>query len=120
MVDYHETYSPVIRFNTLRSLFTIAAKYDYDIDHLDVVTAFLNGDLEEDIYIKQPEEFVKSGYEDKICKLNKAIYGLKQGANAWNKKLDNALNKLKFQRSKTDQGIYIRRESNGNVLFLTV
>jgi len=49
-IDYHETYSPVVRFNTLRCLFAVAVKYDYDIDHLDVVTAFLNGDLEEDIW----------------------------------------------------------------------
>lgn len=76
-VDYHETFCPVVRFSTLRSLFAIGARKDYDIDHLDVVTAFLNGDLDEEVYIEQPEGFVNKGQEKKVCKLKKALYGLK-------------------------------------------
>lgn len=119
-IDYHETYSPVVRFNTLRCLFAVAVKYDYDIDHLDVVTAFLNGDLEEDIYMEQPEEFIKRGSEGKVCKLKKAMYGLKQRAHAWNRKLHDVLTELGFKRSKIDQSLYIQRENNGSVVYLAV
>lgn len=75
--DYHETFCPVVKFSTLWCLFAIAAKQDYGIDHLDVVTAFLNGDLEEEVYMEQPEGFTKKGYEKQVCRLQKAICGLK-------------------------------------------
>lgn len=81
-IDYNEVFCPVVRFNTLRCLFTLAAKHDYDIDHLNVITAFFNGNLKEKIYMQQHEGFVKKGEEGKVCKLKKALYGLKQRANA--------------------------------------
>lgn len=81
-VDYHETFCPVVRFSTLRCLFAVAAKKDYDIDHLDVVTVFLNGELDEEVYIELPEEFTKKGNDKQIGRLKKALYGLKQGAYA--------------------------------------
>lgn len=79
-IDYQETFAPIARHTTLRTLFTMAAELDLDIDHLDVVTAFLHGDLEEDIYMEQSKGYVVPGQENKVCKLKKAIYGLKQGS----------------------------------------
>src|SRR5512147_1670286 len=77
-IDYNETFSPVARFSTIRLLLAIAAIKDYDILHLDIQTAFLHGHLEEDIYMKQPPGFVVSGSKDKVCKLKRSLYGLKQ------------------------------------------
>ena len=74
-----------MRFNSLRCLFAVAINRNYDIEHLDVVIAFLNDYLEEEIYMEQPESFVKKGQKNKVCKLMKAFYGLKQGASSWKK-----------------------------------
>jgi len=102
-----------------RCLLTLAAKYNLDLDHLDVVTAFLHGDLDEKIYMRQPEGFATKGQEDKVCRLRKTIYGLKQGSFAWNKKLDEALTNMNFVRSKVDQGVYIRKIENKIAIIAT-
>ena len=80
--DYDETFSPVAQYRSLRILLAIAAQYDLDLHQMDVVSAFLNGKIEHEIYIQQPE-----GFDDKsgrICRLHKAIYGLKQASRCWN------------------------------------
>lgn len=105
-LDYEETYAPVVRYTSIRLLFALAAKMDLDIEHLDVVTAFLHGELKEEIYLAQPEGFEQPGNENKVCKLNKAIYGLKQGSRAWNEKLDKTLTRLGLTRCKYDQCVY--------------
>lgn len=73
--DYDQTFAPVNRLSSLRILFALAAEHDLEIDHMDVTTAFLNGDLEELIFMEQPEGFVKNRNESKVCKLKKSIYG---------------------------------------------
>jgi len=78
--DYNQTFAPVIKPASLRILFALAAKLNFDVDHVDITTAFLNGFLEEVIYIEQPEGFIQPGNENKVYKLNKALYGLKQAA----------------------------------------
>ncbi|GKG11011.1 retrotransposon protein, putative, ty1-copia subclass, partial [Tanacetum coccineum] len=77
-VDYEETFSPVADIRAIRVLISIAAYYDYEIWQMDVKTAFLNGYLNEDIYMVQPEGFVE---------LQRSIYGLKQASRSWNKKI---------------------------------
>ena len=79
-VDYDETFSPVAMLKSIRILFAIAAYYDYEIRQIDVKTAFLNGYLEEDVYMVQPEGFVDPKHPNKVCKLKKSIYGLKQAS----------------------------------------
>lgn len=79
-VDYQETYSPVLRYTSIRLLIALAVKYDYMIDQMDAVTAFLQGELSEEIYIQQPESFHDA--TNRVCKLKKAIYGLKQSGRA--------------------------------------
>lgn len=96
----------------------MAARYDYDIDHLDVVTAFLSGDLEEEIYLEQPEGFVDKNHPRKMYRLKKTLYGLKQGAHVWNRKLYQTLIELNFECSKMDQNLYMKRGKNRSVLFL--
>lgn len=107
-IDYTETFSPVVRHTTLRLLFALSVKLDLDVNHLDVKTAFLNGDLEETIYMRMPECYNSDSSVCKVLKLNKAIYGLKQASRAWNKKVDNCLISNGYQRSKIEPCMYIK------------
>ena len=77
-LDYFDTYSPIIRINSIRMVLAIVALKNLEVHHMDVKTVFLNGDLEEEIYMEQPEEFSAFGQEKKVCKLVKFFYGLKQ------------------------------------------
>nr|KYP76790.1 Retrovirus-related Pol polyprotein from transposon TNT 1-94 [Cajanus cajan] len=77
-VDYNETFSPVARLDTIRALIALAAEKGWNIYQLDVKSAFLNGVLQEEIYVEQPQGFITKGNEDKVLRLRKALYGLKQ------------------------------------------
>ncbi len=77
-IDCHETYAPVVKFTTLRMFFAVVAKFDLHCHQMDVKTAFLNVDLDQDVYMEQPEVFVDPKRPDFVCKLQKALYGLKQ------------------------------------------
>lgn len=106
-IDYYETFSPVVRYSSIRALLAIAAENDLEIDHLDVKTAFLNGDLQETVFMEQPEGFIVQGMENKVYKLNKAIYGLKQAAKAWYEKINKVLcEKLGFSKSSLEPCVY--------------
>lgn len=99
-VDYMETFSPVIRHTILRLLFSLSVQLDLDVTHLDVKTAFLNGNLEETIYMQKPECFNSPDNSKKVLKLNKAVYALKQASRAWNKKADSCLIENGYKKSK--------------------
>ena len=90
-MDYMETFAPVAKLASIRLLLAIAAREDYEIHQMDVTSAFLNGELKEEIYMTQPEGFVEKGKEDLVCRLHKSLYGLKQAGRAWYKKLHEAL-----------------------------
>ena len=75
-VDYDETFSPVAMLKSVQIMLAIAAFYDYEIWHMDVKTAFLNGFLEEELYMMQPEGFINPKDANKVCKLQRSIYGL--------------------------------------------
>ena len=79
-IDYDETFSPVVRFSSIRLLLAFAVQNDLLIHQMDVETTFLNGKLDEEIYMQQPEGYVKSGEEHLVCKLEKSLYGLKQSS----------------------------------------
>src|SRR6266404_2877173 len=83
-VDFDETFSPVARFESLQLLLALAALEDWEIHQMDVKSAFLHGDLDEEIYMEQPTGFIIAGKEHKVCRLQKALYGLKQASRAWN------------------------------------
>jgi transposase InsO family protein len=109
-IDYTETFCPVVRHTSLRILFALATQLDWHIHQMDAVTAFLQGDLQESLYMCQPD-----GYDDnsgRVCKLNKAIYGLKQAGRTWNQKLDKILLKFGLTKSKCDPCVYFNREWN--------
>lgn len=105
-IDYYETYSPVVRYTTIRYLLALAAKENLEISHMDVTAAYLNSDLEEDIYVKPPEEYKSIQPEGKIWKLKKAVYGLKQSGRSWNKRLDEILKDYGLTKSKADPCVY--------------
>ena len=97
-VDYDETFCTVVRFESVRTVIALAAKHDLKLHQLDITTAFLNGELNEDIYMKQPEGFEVKGKEHLVCKLNRSLYGLKQSPRCWNKALKNQLKKMHFKQ----------------------
>ena len=77
-LDYFDTYSPVTRISSIRMLIAIATIHNLEIHQMDVKTAFLNSDLDEEIYMEQPEVFIVPSQEKKVCRLVKSLYGLKQ------------------------------------------
>ena len=83
-LDYEETFSPVAKYTSIRSLLAIANQLNLEVHQMDISTAFLNAKLEEKIYMSQPEGYVKEGKEELVCKLNKSIYGLKQSSQSMN------------------------------------
>ena len=86
-LDYTETFAPVAKFVSLRTVLALAAAEDMEVHHMDISSAFLNGDLEEETYMAQPEGFAAKGQEHLVCRLKKSIYGLKQSPQQWYKKL---------------------------------
>lgn len=118
-VDFEETYSPVVRHSSLRYLFAMAARLNLEIDQMDAVTAFFQGELTEKIYMEQPPYFEDTRNESKVCRLNKALYGLKQASRVWNQKLDAALKKFGLTSTEYDPCVYYRVAGN-NVLFVAI
>lgn len=115
-VDYEETYAPVVRYAALRALFAHAAQHDWEVHHMDVRSAFLNGNLEETIYMSQPEGFEVEGKEDMVCLLKKSLYGLKQAGRQWNLKADRFMRKLGFTPLDADYCVYIYRKDKALVI----
>lgn len=109
-VDYDEVYAPVTRLETVRLLLALSAKKNWGVHHLDVKTAFLNGDIKEDVYVAQPEGFEKTGKEGFVYKLKKALYGLRQAPRAWYAKLSSYLEKLGFVKCPYEPAVYVRKE----------
>lgn len=109
-VDFDEVYAPVTRLETVRLLLALAAKCEWEVHHLDVKTAFLNGDISEDVYVLKPEGFVKEGKEHMVYKLIKALYGLRQAPRAWYSKLNSYLESLGFKKCSSEHAVYTRKE----------
>ena len=105
-LDYDETFSPVVRSESVRSVIALACKEGLSLHQMDVTTAFLNGDLKEEVYMKQPEGFASNGQEHLVCRLKKSLYGLKQSPRCWNDALDSQLKSMGFVQSVSDPCIY--------------
>ena len=101
-LNYDETFSPVVRSESIRSVIALASKNDLKMHQLDVTTAFLNGELEEDVYVKQPKGFVVEGQEHLVCKLKRSLYGLKQSPKCWNLTLHTQLMEMGFKQTSSD------------------
>ena len=118
-LDYNETFSPVIKPVTIRTVLSIAVQHRWCMKQLDVNNAFLHGSLQEDVYMIQPLGFVDSTVPTHICKLHKSIYGLKQAPRAWYDKLSSFLLTLGFKQSKSDSSLFIYSKQD-IILFLLV
>lgn len=109
-IDYEETFSPVARLEVVRLLPAYASYKDLKVYQMDVKSAFLNGDLEEKVYIEQPDGFSLSHDGDMVCKLKKTLYGLKQVPRAWYARLDIYLLKLGFSKGVADSNLTLRQK----------
>ena len=117
-IDYDEVFAPA-RVETIKLIMALAASIGWKIHHLDVKTAFLHGELKEEVFVVQPEGFVVKGQEEKVYKLKKALYGLRQAPRAWNIKLNKILRGLNFQRCSKEPSLY-RKEENKSLLVVVV
>ncbi|GJZ51127.1 retrotransposon protein, putative, ty1-copia subclass [Tanacetum coccineum] len=116
-IYYEETFSPVADIRAIRILIAIAAFYYYEIWQIDVKTASLNGYLNEEVYIEQPEGFVSQKYPNRVCKLKRSIYGLKQASRQWNKRFDDEIKKFRFSQNRDEPCVYVKA-SGSYVTFL--
>ena len=107
-VYYFDTYSLVAQLTTICVLVSLVASHGILIHQMDVKTAFLNGELEEEIYMDQPDGFVAKGQEGKVCKLLKSLYSLKQAPKQWHEKFDKTLTSADFVVNEADKCVYYR------------
>ena len=117
-LDYDETFSPVVRSESVHSVIALASMNGLRLLQMDIATAFLHGDLEEEVYMKQPEGFLVQGQEHLVCRLKRSIYGLKQAPRCWNYALDAQLKTMGFEQSPNDPCIYI--STTNGLLILAV
>lgn len=113
-IDYKDTFSPVTRLDTIRTLSAVAASEKMKMMQFDVSTAFLYGNVNEEIYMKQP-----IGYQDgtnRVCRLKRSLYGLKQASRCWNHKFDDFMVRLKFAQSREDPCVYIRGNESRKII----
>jgi hypothetical protein len=113
--DYVESFAPTIRLSVVRALFALVAADDLECDSIDITTAFLNGDLEEEIYMKPPEGYEQYSTDGRLlyCLLLKALYGLKQGGWQWYLKLSEVMKEIGFRKVRSEPCVYIWEDSSG-------
>jgi hypothetical protein len=114
-IDFDDVFAPVARMESVR-LLTLGAQEGWQVHHMDVKSAFLNGDLKEEVYARQPAGFIVTSQEGKVLRLRKALYGLRQAPQAWNSKLDDTLKKMDFVQSEHEHAMY--RRSHGDDILL--
>lgn len=117
-LDYFETYAPVARISSIRTVLAIAAKEDFELINMDVDTAFLQSPVEEEVYVSQPPGYERRGPngEELVCKLSKSLYGLKQAPRNWNRTIDDWLRQYGLEPSKADACVYILNSEDGTLV----
>ena len=115
-IDFTDTFSPTLRITSFRLLVAIAAAKKLELHHLDVQTAFLHGDLEEEVYMAQPPYFQNTQFPTHVCKLRKSIYGLRQSPRAWYYRLHTFLIKCGYCRLKSEPNIYLRKSASNFII----
>ncbi|KAL0367448.1 UNVERIFIED_CONTAM: Retrovirus-related Pol polyprotein from transposon RE2 [Sesamum radiatum] len=108
-VDYGDTFVPVARHETIRLLLALGAQVKWNLFHLDVKLAFLNGEPKEELFVEQPEDFKVYDGGDRVYQLHKALYGLKQAPRAWYIKIDSHLVQCGFIRSENEATLLLKK-----------
>ncbi|GAA0159622.1 transmembrane signal receptor [Lithospermum erythrorhizon] len=119
-VDYTEVFAPVAKMDTVRMILSIAAHKNWKIYQLDVKSAFLQGEIEEEVYVSQPPGFEVIGKEDHVYKLHKALYGLKQAPRAWFSKIEAHFMKTGFKNSDNEQTLFTKRSETGSIIIVSM
>jgi hypothetical protein len=119
ITDYEDTFSPVVKIATIRTVLALSVSRGWSLRQLDVKNAFLHGVLEEEVYMRQPLGFENPNAPNYICKLDKALYGLKQAPRAWYSRLSTKLCDLGFVPSKTDTSLFLFHKE-GITIFLLI
>lgn len=114
-IDFSETFAPVIRYDSLRVLLAIATEKDLELKQFDVKTAFLYGQLQEEVFMEIPEGLNTKRVENRVCKLEKSLYGLKQAPRCWNKRFTRFLKEFDFEECEADRCIFVRKSKNDTV-----
>jgi hypothetical protein len=109
-VDFDETFAPVARLESIRLLLGVACILKFKLFQMDVKSAFLNGYLNEEVYVEQPKGFVDPNYPDHVYRLKKALYGLKQAPRAWYERLTKFLVQQGYRKGETDKTLFVREE----------
>jgi hypothetical protein len=117
-IDFNDAFAPVARMESVRLLLALSAQLGWHVHHMDVKSAFLNGDLKKEVYVHQPPGFAILGKEGKVLRLRKTLYGLRQAPRAWNAKLDSTLKGMSFTPSPHEATIY--RRGQGSALLVGV
>ncbi|KAE8730652.1 putative galacturonosyltransferase 6 [Hibiscus syriacus] len=117
-IDFNEIFSPVVRLTTVRVLLAMCATLNLHLEQLDVKTAFLHGNLEEEIYMLQPEGFEEKEKKNLVCRLNKSLYGLKQAPRCWYKRFDSFIMCLGYNRLNADPCAYFKRSGDNDFVIL--
>jgi hypothetical protein len=117
-IDYNDVFAPVVRWSTIRAILALAAKYRWDLHQLDVITAFLNGDIHEEIFMEIPEGFLGSLDPSKVCKVNRALYGLKQAPKAWYERINSWLIRQGLTHSQHDPNLYFSVQNGKRTILL--
>ncbi|RVW45970.1 Soluble starch synthase 3, chloroplastic/amyloplastic [Vitis vinifera] len=119
-IDYQETFAPVAKLNTIRILLSLAVNQDWCLQQLDIKNAFLNGDLEEEVYMEIPPGFEESMAKNQVCKLQKSLYGLKQSPRAWFDRFTKAVLKLGYKQGQADHTLFVKKSRAGKMTILIV
>jgi len=116
-IDYEETFAPVVKFDSIRTLLAISAAKNLKLYQFDVKTAFLHGNIEETIYMEQPYGFAK---DNRVCKLNRSLYGLKQAPRQWNKRIAEFLETYGLAQSRTDPCVFYKTTDAEGRMYLAL
>ncbi|RVW38886.1 Retrovirus-related Pol polyprotein from transposon TNT 1-94 [Vitis vinifera] len=119
-IDYQETFAPVAKLNTVRVLLSLAANLDWSLHQLDVKNAFLNGDLEEEVYMDIPAGLETTSNFNKVCRLRKSLYGLKQSPRAWFERFTKVVKGYRFVQCQSDHTLFVKHFPEGKLAIIIV
>ncbi|GAA0139391.1 transmembrane signal receptor [Lithospermum erythrorhizon] len=119
-IDFNEVYAPVARLDTIRMIIGVAAQRGWKVFQLDVKSAFLQGELEEEVFVDQPQGYEVAAKEHQVYKLHKALYGLKQAPRAWYSKIESHFGREGFQKCSSEQTLFTKKNAVGKIIIVSI